>query len=169
MSFRVPTADVSVVDLTFRATKDTSIEEIDGLMKKASETYLKGILGYTKESRLDRLHPRRSLLDLRLARDLAEQPEGREALLQGGLLVRQRVGLLEPLRGPAPLHGQRTPESRHGHGQALHRGPRPRGPARRDARRLQRAGEGRKVENDKRLRASLPSIRYVLGRARAWC
>jgi len=49
MSFRVPTADVSVVDLTFRATKDTSIEEIDGLLKKASETYLKGILGYCNE------------------------------------------------------------------------------------------------------------------------
>jgi glyceraldehyde 3-phosphate dehydrogenase len=49
MSFRVPTLDVSVVDLTFRAARDTSIEEIDGLMKKASETYLKGILGYCKE------------------------------------------------------------------------------------------------------------------------
>ena len=49
MSFRVPTPDVSVVDLTFRSTKDTSIEEIDGLMKKASETYLKGILGYCTE------------------------------------------------------------------------------------------------------------------------
>jgi glyceraldehyde 3-phosphate dehydrogenase len=49
MSFRIPTPDVSVVDLTFRATKDTSIEEIDGLMKKASETYLKGILGYSNE------------------------------------------------------------------------------------------------------------------------
>ena len=49
MSFRVPTADVSVVDLTFRSEKDTSIQEIDGLMKKASETYLKGILGYTNE------------------------------------------------------------------------------------------------------------------------
>ncbi len=49
MSFRIPTPDVSVVDLTFRAGKDTSIEEIDGLMKKASETYLKGILGYAKE------------------------------------------------------------------------------------------------------------------------
>jgi glyceraldehyde 3-phosphate dehydrogenase len=46
MSFRVPTPDVSVVDLTFRAGRDTSIEEIDGLLKKASETYLKGILGY---------------------------------------------------------------------------------------------------------------------------
>ena len=38
MSFRVPTADVSVVDLTFRSLRDTSIEEIDALMKKASET-----------------------------------------------------------------------------------------------------------------------------------
>ena len=49
MSFRVPTPDVSVVDLTFRATRDTSIEEIDGLMKKASESYLKGYLGYADE------------------------------------------------------------------------------------------------------------------------
>ncbi len=49
MSFRVPTPDVSVVDLTFRSTKDTSIEEIDKLMKKASETYLKGILGATSD------------------------------------------------------------------------------------------------------------------------
>ena len=49
MSFRVPTPNVSVVDLTFRSNRDTSIEEIDGLMKKASETYLKGILGYTNE------------------------------------------------------------------------------------------------------------------------
>lgn len=49
MSFRVPTADVSAVDLTFRTEKDTSIEEIDALMKKASETYLKDILGYCNE------------------------------------------------------------------------------------------------------------------------
>jgi glyceraldehyde 3-phosphate dehydrogenase len=49
MSFRVPTADVSVIDLTFRSVKDTSIQEIDQLMKKASETYLKGILGYCNE------------------------------------------------------------------------------------------------------------------------
>jgi glyceraldehyde 3-phosphate dehydrogenase len=48
MSFRVPTPNVSVVDLTFRAAKDTSIQEIDALMKKASETYLKG-LGYCNE------------------------------------------------------------------------------------------------------------------------
>jgi glyceraldehyde 3-phosphate dehydrogenase len=49
MSFRVPTPNVSVVDLTFRSGKDSSIEEIDSLMKKASESYLKGILEYSKE------------------------------------------------------------------------------------------------------------------------
>lgn len=49
MSFRVPTPNVSVVDLTFRTEKDTSIQEIDALMKRASETYLKGILGYGNE------------------------------------------------------------------------------------------------------------------------
>ncbi|MCU0641544.1 MAG: type I glyceraldehyde-3-phosphate dehydrogenase [Candidatus Margulisbacteria bacterium] len=49
MSFRVPTADVSVVDLTFRSVKDTSIEEIDALLKKASQSYLKGILGVADE------------------------------------------------------------------------------------------------------------------------
>jgi glyceraldehyde 3-phosphate dehydrogenase len=62
MSFRVPTANVSVVDLTFRSVKDTSIEEVDGLMKKASETYLKGILGYCKEEVVstDFVHDERS-------------------------------------------------------------------------------------------------------------
>ena len=62
MSFRVPSADVSVIDLTFRATRDTSIEEIDGLMKKASETYLKGILGYQDEEVVstDFVHDERS-------------------------------------------------------------------------------------------------------------
>jgi glyceraldehyde 3-phosphate dehydrogenase len=49
MSFRVPTVDVSVVDLTFRTARDSSIEEIDAALKKASQTYLKGILGVTDE------------------------------------------------------------------------------------------------------------------------
>jgi len=49
MSFRVPTPTVSVVDLTFRTEKDTSIEAIDAALKKASETYLKGILEYCNE------------------------------------------------------------------------------------------------------------------------
>src|SRR5688572_335752 len=49
MAFRVPTPTVSVVDLTVKTTKDTSYEEICAAMKKASETYLKGILGYTTD------------------------------------------------------------------------------------------------------------------------
>ncbi|HJV66945.1 MAG TPA: type I glyceraldehyde-3-phosphate dehydrogenase [Geomonas sp.] len=49
MAFRVPTPDVSAVDLTFRSEKETSIEEIDLLMKDASKTYLKGILEYVDE------------------------------------------------------------------------------------------------------------------------
>ena len=54
MAFRVPTPTVSVVDLTVKTVKATSYKEICAAMKKASETYLKGILGYTDgRSRLD--------------------------------------------------------------------------------------------------------------------
>merc|ERR1712057_157356 len=49
MAFRVPTPDVSVVDLTFVAEKDTSIQEIDGLLKNASSSYMKGVLSFTDE------------------------------------------------------------------------------------------------------------------------
>ena len=49
MSFRVPTPTVSVVDLTVRTTKETSYKEICAAMKKASETYLKGVLAYTSD------------------------------------------------------------------------------------------------------------------------
>jgi glyceraldehyde 3-phosphate dehydrogenase len=49
MSFRVPTPDVSVVDLTFHSVKETSIEEIDSFMKKASESYLRSILEYCQD------------------------------------------------------------------------------------------------------------------------
>jgi glyceraldehyde 3-phosphate dehydrogenase len=49
MSLRVPTPTVSVVDLTVKTTKETSYEEICSLMKKASETYLKGILDVTSD------------------------------------------------------------------------------------------------------------------------
>jgi glyceraldehyde 3-phosphate dehydrogenase len=49
MSFRVPTPTVSVVDLTVRTAKETSYKEISAAMKKASETYLKGILEYTAD------------------------------------------------------------------------------------------------------------------------
>ncbi|MBL8751119.1 MAG: type I glyceraldehyde-3-phosphate dehydrogenase [Planctomycetes bacterium] len=49
MSFRVPVPTVSVVDLTFKTTKDTSLDEIKKAIKRASETYMKGILEYTEE------------------------------------------------------------------------------------------------------------------------
>ena len=49
MAFRVPTADVSVVDLTVRTQKETSLDEIKAAFKKASEYEMKGILGYTEE------------------------------------------------------------------------------------------------------------------------
>jgi glyceraldehyde 3-phosphate dehydrogenase len=49
MSFRVPVADVSVVDLTVRLKKSTTYEEIKKAMKTASEGDLKGILGYTED------------------------------------------------------------------------------------------------------------------------
>jgi glyceraldehyde 3-phosphate dehydrogenase len=62
MAFRVPTPNVSTVDLTVLTAKDTSIEEIDTLMKKASETYLKGYLGYSDEDMVssDFIHDKRS-------------------------------------------------------------------------------------------------------------
>ncbi|MFT3867664.1 MAG: type I glyceraldehyde-3-phosphate dehydrogenase [Nibricoccus sp.] len=62
MSFRVPTPTVSVVDLTFKTARDTSLAEIKAALKKASETYLNGILGYTEDEVVstDFIHDKRS-------------------------------------------------------------------------------------------------------------
>jgi glyceraldehyde 3-phosphate dehydrogenase len=62
MSFRIPTPTVSVVDLTFTSNRDSSIEEIDSLLKKASQSYLKDILGYGNEELVssDFIHDARS-------------------------------------------------------------------------------------------------------------
>ena len=62
MAFRVPTPTVSVVDLTVKTVKETSYDEICAAMKKASETYLKGILGYTTDEVVssDFIHDERS-------------------------------------------------------------------------------------------------------------
>jgi glyceraldehyde 3-phosphate dehydrogenase len=49
MAFRVPTANVSVVDLTVKLSEETSYEEIKSVMRRHSETDLKNILGYTEE------------------------------------------------------------------------------------------------------------------------
>jgi len=50
MAFRVPTSDVSVVDLTVELNSETSYEDICAAMKAASEGPLKGILGYTEDN-----------------------------------------------------------------------------------------------------------------------
>lgn len=50
MAFRVPTADVSVVDLTVRLEKETTYEEIKKVFKAASEGEMKGVVGYTEDS-----------------------------------------------------------------------------------------------------------------------
>lgn len=50
MAFRVPTPDVSVVDLTVRLAKEATYDEVKAAVKEASETYMKGILGYTEDA-----------------------------------------------------------------------------------------------------------------------
>ncbi|HEY9169377.1 MAG TPA: type I glyceraldehyde-3-phosphate dehydrogenase [Lutibacter sp.] len=66
MSFRVPTADVSVVDLTVRTKKSATMEEVKAALKAASENELKGILGYTDEAVVSQdfvSEPRTSVFD----------------------------------------------------------------------------------------------------------
>lgn len=48
-SIRVPTPNVSVVDLTFQPKRDTTVEEVNGILKAAAEGALKGVLGFTEE------------------------------------------------------------------------------------------------------------------------
>ena len=50
MAFRVPTVDVSVVDLTVKTKKETSLEDIKAAMKKAAEGSMEGVLGYTEDA-----------------------------------------------------------------------------------------------------------------------
>ncbi len=62
MSLRVPTPTVSVVDLTFKTAKATSLAELTAALNRASETYLKGILGVTSDEVVssDFIHDQRS-------------------------------------------------------------------------------------------------------------
>jgi glyceraldehyde 3-phosphate dehydrogenase len=66
MSMRVPTADVSVVDLTVKLAKETTYDEIMHILKNASETTMKGILGYTEDDVVSQdfiSDPRTSIVD----------------------------------------------------------------------------------------------------------
>ena len=66
MSMRVPTADVSAVDLTVKVAKETSYEEIMKVLKNASETSMKGIIGFTEDDVVSQdfiSDPRTSIID----------------------------------------------------------------------------------------------------------
>lgn len=66
MAFRVPTADVSVVDLTVRTKTETSLEAIKKAFKEASENAMKGVLGYTEDAVVSQdfvSDPRTSIFD----------------------------------------------------------------------------------------------------------
>lgn len=76
MAFRVPTLDVSVVDLTCRLAKGTTYEEICAALKDASENELKGILGYTEDAVVSSdfiSDPRTSIFDAKAGIMLNEQ------------------------------------------------------------------------------------------------
>ena len=75
MAVRVPIVDVSLVDLTVRLEKSTSYEEIKEVMKKASETNLKGVLGYTEDEVVSQdfvSEPRTSVFDAKAGLALNE-------------------------------------------------------------------------------------------------
>merc|ERR1712029_800624 len=103
MAFRVPTPDVSVVDLTVRLEKEATYAEICAKLKEASETSMKGILGYTEDMVVstDFLGDNRSSISRQgwdsVVRDLC----------QAGLLVRQRERILQQSHQPHELQGLR--------------------------------------------------------------
>jgi len=94
-AMRVPTINVSVVDLTFVAARDTTVDEINQVVLAASEGALKGILASTRrhwfQSTSTTIHAAR-------LRQHADQGNGRHAG-ESLCLVRQRVGLFQPHAG----------------------------------------------------------------------
>ncbi|MSR42201.1 MAG: type I glyceraldehyde-3-phosphate dehydrogenase [Phycisphaerales bacterium] len=76
MSFRVPTANVSCVDLTFRSTRATSLDAICAAMKSASEGAMQGVLGYTEEEVVSSdflSDPRSSIVDAKASIQLSDR------------------------------------------------------------------------------------------------
>jgi glyceraldehyde 3-phosphate dehydrogenase len=93
VAIRVPTPNVSVVDLKFIAKRDTSAEEINKAIRAAADGPLKGVLGYTDEPNvsIDFNHdPHSSIFHI----DQTKVMDGNDVLDPD--LVRQRVGLLQP-------------------------------------------------------------------------
>ena len=93
VAIRVPTPNVSVIDLKIVAKRATTKDEINDAMKRAAEQQLKGILAYTNDAqRLDRLQPRSALGDIPHGPDQGDERH----VGAGDVLVRQRMGLLQP-------------------------------------------------------------------------
>ena len=95
-ALRVPVPTGSATDLTFEAGRETSVEEVNAAVKAAAEGQLKGYLEVHRgPDRLQRHRHRPALLHLRLRPDQGDRQPG-----EGGRLVRQRVGLLQPSGRP---------------------------------------------------------------------
>ena len=104
-AIRVPTPNVSIVDLTYIAEKPTTAEALNAAFKAASEGELKGILGVDSNLLVssDFKGDKRSLHRRRAA------DQGRGQQREGAELVRQRVGLLQPRGRPDRLPGEEGP------------------------------------------------------------
>ncbi len=91
-AIRVPTINVSIVDLSFIAARDTTVDEVNGIMKAAAEGELKGVLGYNADPLVssDFNHDARSSIFDSTLTKVVRSPG------QGFVVVRQRVGLLQP-------------------------------------------------------------------------
>ena len=120
MSMRVPTLDVSVVDLTVNLAKPAKYDEICAAMKEASEGELSGVLGYTDEDVVSSdfiSDPHTSIFDHQRSPHLHLRRQGRHRphryLREGRVLVRQRVGLLQQGGGPHHLYVRRGPQVSH--------------------------------------------------------
>ncbi len=94
-AIRVPTINVSIVDLSFIAARDTTVDEVNAIMKAAAERRAGGTARLQHRSaRFERLQSRRAVVDLRCHADQGGGPAG-----QGLQLVRQRMGIFEPDAG----------------------------------------------------------------------
>ncbi len=111
IAMRVPTPNVSVVDLVAQLEKKATAEEVNAAFKAAADGPLKGILEYSEAPLVSidfRGNPHSSIVDAAYTK-----VDGRR-LREGAGVVRQRVGLLEPLRRSAEealtaVHEQYTP------------------------------------------------------------
>ena len=108
-AIRVPTPNVSVVDLTFVTEKPIDVKSVNAALKAAAEGPLKGILGYTDEELVSsdfKGNPLSSIVDSKLTKVIGKHRQGHQ-------LVRQRVGLLQPRQGPHPLPREEGPLTLH--------------------------------------------------------